>query len=137
MGLDSLVWGARRRSVVQVRGHPGMPRVGGIDHPDAEMLLQRSNIVRSIVGAVTGVRRSILRICSFKRTLGLLAHEFQIAVVAEFGITAETLFLRGLALQSAFGPIMRTAIGFGNAGCDRRANEQTQQSDGCNCECPD
>src|SRR5262245_35621964 len=116
MGHHSLVRGARRGSVVQVRGHPRMPGVGGIDHPDAEVLLLRSNIVRSIVGTVTGVRRSILRICSFKSTLGLLAHEFQIAVVAEFGIAAETLFLRGLALQSAFGPIMRTAIGLGNAG---------------------
>ena len=90
-----------------------MPGVGDIQHHDAGVLLQRI-IFRCIIDAVIGVRRPILRKCSFKSTLGLLAHEFQIAVVAEFGIAAEALFLRGLALQSAFGPIMRTTIGFGH-----------------------
>src|SRR5207249_1144700 len=108
IGVHRLVRGARRGSVVQVRAHPRMLGVGGIDHRDAEVLLQRSNTVRSIVGAVTGVRRSILRKCSFKLTLGLLAHEFQIAVVGAFGIAAETLLSCGLTLQPAFGVIPGT-----------------------------
>src|SRR5262245_20677723 len=35
----------------------------------------------------------------------VLAHEFQIVVVGALGIAAEALFLRGLALQSAFAVI--------------------------------
>ena len=120
IGIHSLVRGARRGSVVQVRAHPRMLGVGGIDHRDAEVLLQRSNTVRSIVGAVTVVRRSILRKCSFKLTLGLLAHEFQIAVVGALGIAAEALLLRGLALQSAFGVIPGSALGFGHWSHRRR-----------------
>src|SRR5262245_60421759 len=41
IGLHSLVRIARRGSVVQVRAHPRMLGGGGIDHPDAEGLLQR------------------------------------------------------------------------------------------------
>src|SRR5438874_6490609 len=88
IGLHSLVRGECRGSVVQVRARLWMLGVGGIDHRDAEVLLQRSNMVRCIVGAVTGVRRSILRKCSLT---SVPAHEFKIAVVAEFGIAAETL----------------------------------------------
>ena len=69
--------------------------VGGIDHLNA---LESGSTVRSIVGAVTAVRRSILGKCSLKLSLGLLAHEFQIAVVGALGIAAETFFHRRLAL---------------------------------------
>jgi hypothetical protein len=44
----------------------------------------------------------------------VLAHEFQIAVAGALGIAAEALFLRGLALQSAFAVIPGTTIGFGH-----------------------
>jgi hypothetical protein len=71
--------------------------VGGIDHLDA---LESGSTVGSIVGAVTAVRRAILGKCSLKLILGLLAHEFQIAVVGACGVagSAETFFLRCLAL---------------------------------------
>src|SRR5262245_18918961 len=87
-----------------------MRGVRGIYHYDTAVLLQRI-IIRSIVGAVFEVRRPALRFCAF--TLEL-AHEFQITVVAVFGIAAETLFRRGLTLQSAFGAIPGTTIGFGH-----------------------
>ena len=65
----------------------------------------------------------------------VLAHEFQIAVVGALGIAAEALFLRGLALQSAFGVIPGTTIGFahrsrkGNAlGLARRVPLATAQA---------
>jgi len=87
-----------------------MRGVRGIYHYDTAVLLQRI-IIRIIVGAVFEVRWPALRFCAF--TLEL-AHEFQIAVIAVFGIAAETLFRRGLTLQSAFGPIPRTTIGFGH-----------------------
>jgi hypothetical protein len=84
--------------------------VGGIDHRDAVVLLQRRIMVRSIVSAVSGVRRSILRICSLT---SVLAHEFQIAVVGPFGIAAEAFLRRRLALKSAFRMISKTTMGFG------------------------
>src|SRR5215471_17337360 len=80
--------------------------VGGIDHLDA---LASGRTVISIVGAHIVVRRSILGIGSLIRVLGLLAHEFQIAVVGGFGIAAETFLLRRLALQSAFRMVGWTA----------------------------
>ena len=95
IGLHRLVRGKRRGGVGQVRAHQRMLGVGGIDHLDA---LESGSTVRSIVGAVTAVRRSILGKCSFKLSLGLLAHEFQIAVVGAFGIAAETFLHRRLAL---------------------------------------
>ena len=88
-----------------------MPGVRGIHDDDAVVLLQRSYVVRSIVGAVTEERRSILRICSLAL---VLAHEFQIAVVAEFGIAGKTFLRRGLPLQSAFCSVPRTTMGFGH-----------------------
>ena len=84
--LQRLVRVQHRGSVVQVRGRPWMPGVRGIHHHDTGVLLQRI-IIRCIVGAVIEVRRPILRTRSF--TLEL-AHEFQIAVVAAFGIAALT-----------------------------------------------
>src|SRR5262249_40987385 len=93
--LRSFVRGKRRGSVVQVRARLWVLRVRGIDHRHAEVLLLRSNTVRSNVCAVTGVRRSILRIISL--TL-VLPNEFQIAVVSPFGIAAETFLRRRLAL---------------------------------------
>jgi len=51
----------------------------------------------------------------------VLAHEFQIAVVGALGIAAEALFLRGLALQSAFAVILGTTIGFGHRSRKRNA----------------
>jgi len=96
--------------VVQVRGRPWMRGVRGIYHHDTAVLLQRI-INRIVVGAVIQVRRSPLRF----RSLTLeLSHEFQIAVVAAFGIAAKTLVRCGLTLQSAFGPIPRTTMGFGH-----------------------
>src|ERR1700730_9116446 len=80
--------------------------VGGIDHLDA---LESGSTVRSIVGAHIVVCRSILGIGSLIRVLGLLAHEFQIAVVGGLRIAAETFLLRRLALQSAFGMVGWTA----------------------------
>src|SRR5262245_9625272 len=74
--------------------------VRGIDHRDASVLIQRI-IIRIIVGAVIEVCRPPLRFCSL--TLEL-AYEFQIAVVAAFGIATKTLFRCGLTLQSTFGP---------------------------------
>src|SRR5215472_12505725 len=81
--------------------------VRGIDHLDA--LASGETTVVSIVGAVIFVRRSILGIGSLIRVLGLLAHEFQIAVVGGFGIAAKTFLHRRLALQSAFGMVGWTA----------------------------
>src|ERR671936_2212252 len=113
--------------------------VGGIDHLDA---LESGSTVRSIVGAVTAVRRSILGICSLKLSLGLLAHEFQIAVVGALGIAAETFFHRRLALESAFRLIPRTTIGFGHRSrkrvgeSDRSAAQRTPHANGCNRNCP-
>src|SRR5262249_7014293 len=89
-----------------------MLRVGGIDHLDA--LASGKTSVRSIVTAHIVVRRSILGIGSLKRVLGLLAHEFQIAVVGGFGIAAETFLLRCLALQSALGMVGWTADRLGD-----------------------
>ena len=43
----------------------------------------------------------------------VIAHEFQIAVVGALRIAAEALFLRGLALQSAFSVIPGITLGFG------------------------
>src|SRR6266478_838123 len=140
IGLQRLVRGKRRGSVVQVRARLWVLRVRGIDHRHAEVLLQRSNTVRSKVCAVTGVRRSILRKCSLT---SVLAHEFQIAVVAEFGIAAETLLSCGLTLQSAFDPIPRTTMGFGHRSrkrvgeYGRSPEQQAQQASGYNRECPD
>jgi hypothetical protein len=76
--LWSLMRGKRRGSVVQERARSGMLRVRSVDHRQAGVLLQISNPVRSVVGAVTEVRRPILRIISL--TL-VLPDEFQIAVV--------------------------------------------------------
>src|SRR5439155_15612517 len=98
--LRSFVRGKCRGSVVQVRRRHWMRRVGGIDHRHAEVLLQRSDTVRSKVCAVTVVRRSILRIISL--TL-VLPNEFQIAVVGPFGIAAEPFLRRRMALYSPFG----------------------------------
>src|SRR5215470_757154 len=89
-----------------------MPGVGGIDHLDA--LASGKTSVRSIVTAHIVVRRSILGIGSLKRVLGLLTHEFQIAVVGGFGIAAETFFHRRLALQSALGMFGWTADRLGH-----------------------
>ena len=58
--------------VVQGRGPPWPPGVRGIDHHDTAALLQRI-IVRIIVGAVIGVRRSTL---GFRAFTYELAHEF-------------------------------------------------------------
>ena len=112
IGLHSLVRGQRRRSVVQVGGHPWMRGVGGIHHRDAVMLLQRSIVVGSVVGAVAGVRRPILRICPLAC---VLAHELQVAVVGAFGIAVEEALLDcGLPLQPVLGVIPRTALGLGD-----------------------
>src|SRR5205814_9677129 len=92
--------------VAQVCAHYRMLRIGAIDDLNA---LESSSTVRSIVGAVTEVRGAILGICSLKVSLGLLAHQFQIAVVGGFGIAAETFLLRRLALQSAFRVVGWTA----------------------------
>lgn len=95
IGLQILMRVQRRGSVVQIRGRMRMLRIGSIDHRDAGMALQGGILVRSIVGAVTVVRRSILRIGSLA---SVLAHELEIAVVGAFGIAAETFFRRRLAL---------------------------------------
>ncbi len=145
-GLRSLVRGQRRRSVVQVGGHPWMRGVGGIHHRDTVMLLQQSIVVSSVVGTVADVRRPVLRICSLAC---VLAHELQVAVVGSLGIAAEALLDCGLPLQPAFGVIPGTAMGFGyrphpwhlagtgvpspGGGCSSRgdssAEQRTQQRD--------
>ena len=58
--LRGFVRSKRRGGVVEVRGYLRMLRVRGIDHRHAEVLLERSNTVRSKVCAVAVVRRSIL-----------------------------------------------------------------------------
>jgi len=73
-------------------------------------LLQRSNVVRSIVGAVTEERRSILRKCSLAL---VLAHEFQIAVEAEFGIAVNVLAAWS-APAIRFCSVPRTTMGLGH-----------------------
>ena len=93
--LRSFVRGKRRGRVAQVRARHWVLWVRRIDHRQAGVLLQRSNSVRSIVGAGTVVRRSILGIISL--TLEL-PNELQIAVIGPFGIAAGTLLRRRLAL---------------------------------------
>jgi hypothetical protein len=67
--------------------------------------------VRSKVGAVIGIRRSILGKCSLTSEL---PHELQIAVEGGFGIAAETFLRRRLALESTFRMIRRTTNGLGH-----------------------
>jgi hypothetical protein len=95
IGRHRLVWVKRGGSVGQVRGHHRMLGVGDIDHLDA---LARGRTVIPIVGAHVVVRRSILGIGSLIRVLGLLADEFEIAVVGALGVATETLLLCRLAL---------------------------------------
>src|SRR4029077_2716189 len=106
--LQILMRVQRRRSVIQVRGRPWILGVRDIDHHDTGVLLQRV-IFRSHVGAVIKVRRSVLRKGSLTTEL---ANELQVAVVAALRVAAQAFPRRGLTLQSAFGPIERTAIGF-------------------------
>src|SRR5262245_38703392 len=87
-----------------------MRGVRDIDHHDAGVLLQ-GIIFRSHVGAVIKVRWSVLRKGSLTSEL---AHELQIAIVAALGIAALAFPRGGLALQSAFGPIETTTMGFGH-----------------------
>src|SRR5262249_55654093 len=93
--LRSFVRGKRRGRVGQVRARLWVLWVRGIDHRQAGVLLQRSNSVRSIVGAGTVVRWSILGIISL--TLEL-PNQLQIHVVGPLGIAAGTLLRRRLAL---------------------------------------
>src|SRR5689334_12313305 len=88
-----------------------MLRVGSIDYLDA--LPSGSTTVRPVVGAHVVVRRSILRIGPLIRVLGLLAHEFQIAVVGALRIAAHAFLQRRLALQSAFRMVGWTAVRLG------------------------
>jgi len=65
----------RRGSVVQIRARHWMRRVRGIDHRDAVVLLQRSVMVRSIVGAITAVRvLSFLLFFSFFHSVLYFGH---------------------------------------------------------------
>ena len=140
--LQSLVRGQHRRTCPGTRSATGSG-VRGIDHRDAEVLLQRSNMVRSIVGAVTGERRSILRIMLPHLGTGRRVPDCSCSRLRN---RRSPVLQRGLTLQSAFGPIPRTTNSPGNSRsmggnffcqCDRSAEQQTQQRDGCNCECPD
>ncbi len=119
-GYEDALLGIRRDRLVRVQccgcigqvcGHLRMCGVGGIDHLDP---LASVGTVRPIVGAHVVVSGSILGIGSLIRVLGLLTHEFEIAVVAEFGIAAEAFLLRRLALQSTFRTIPGTADCLGN-----------------------
>ena len=138
--LQILMRVQRRGSVVQVRGRPWIRGVRDIDHHDAGVLLQRV-IFRCHVGAVIKERRSVLRKGSLSSEL---ADELQVAVVAALGVAAQAFPRRGLALQSAFGPIERTTMGFGHRshpwdlGCTGRQraaaeceNRQTDRGECC------